>query len=231
MKLLLLSDFRYVGEKYIKKFFKNGQTVECLIINYANEENEPFELSGSYEKLKNLPYQMHFTNLTKDSKIEKRPDMIFVRGGNTAKLLYELRLYNQFDMIKRFVQEGSLYVGISAGSVLAGSDIFWTLRSEPYEKDLNKEFPKFGYKGFGFVDKLVFVHTSKYRIVWKEEKQNPNEKDYRVFNKEFYADYLIDRKLYNSDEFIKIGNNQALFCCGEKQAIKTYDWSKLEIKK
>ena len=90
--------------------------------------------------------------------------MIFVKGGNTVQLLHLLRKYNQFDKIKDLVNNGVLYVGQSAGAIIAGIDTEWTLKSEPYNVDLKSIFGKDAYRGFCFVDSNILVHASKLRF-------------------------------------------------------------------
>lgn len=231
MRLLLCSDFKFVGEKYIQRFFKKNQKIFCLFVNYANEDDSPIEESFSYNTFMSLPYDIEYETLTPTTKLKKNPDLVYVRGGNTAKLLYDLKRFNQFEMIKNIVESGAVYLGISAGAILASSNILWTVRSEPFEKDLIKEFGGTGYDGYGWIDGLLFPHASRYRMVWEREKQNPDDEDYRVLNKEYYGDYLIDKRLFKNEKTLKIGNNEALFVDGKTKRLLRFDWSKFEIKK
>lgn len=232
MKLLLCSDFKNVGYKYLNNFFDLTKSHTCLFINYASEDfnldEEIVYTSSSMQKLQSLGFQVN--ELKEDYSFNEHIDMIFVRGGNTTKLIYLLRLYNQFDKIKQLVEKGTVYVGESAGSVLAGSDTEWTLRSEPFEVDVKKEFGDRALLGFGFVNKMVFVHCSKYRFPFSGEVEEG--KIVRLPNTEFYLDYLKDRKLFSKDTYLTLGNNQVYFQNDNIIKILTYDWSKIEtIKK
>ena len=79
-------------------------------------------------------------------------------------IMHYLRKFNQFEKVKKLVENGAVFAGQSAGAIVAGSDTEWTLESEPYEYDLKQEFGKDALMGFGFIDKLVFVHASKHRF-------------------------------------------------------------------
>ena len=50
-------------------------------------------------------------------------DCFVVCGGNTYYLLYKLKESGFLDKIRKAVEKGILYVGISAGSVIASSSI------------------------------------------------------------------------------------------------------------
>lgn len=50
-------------------------------------------------------------------------DVIFICGGNTYLYLYLIRKLGLYDVLKKFIENGGLYVGVSAGSILAGPNI------------------------------------------------------------------------------------------------------------
>ena len=227
MKLLLCSDFSGVGYKYVKKFFSNTKGLRCLFIGYAQEDEEELE-SGGALRLKNMG--INVVSLTKNYEFNEKIDIIFVRGGNTTRLLHYLREYNQFDKIKALVETNDiLYIGSSAGAVLCGTDTEWTLPSEPYEFNLKSLYGENALLGFGWIKKLVFVHCNKYRLCWSFEKQNEND-IFRTLDKECYPAFLEDKKIYKRHEYLKINNNQAYLIDGESEKMYTYNWSHLPIK-
>ena len=229
MRLLLCSDFKNIGYRYLNKFLDLSKKNKCLFIGYASDDfgNLDAEPSSSLLKLQSLNCEVLELNENYDFK--DKIDLIFVRGGNTTKLIHLLKKFNQFEKIKKLAEEGALYIGESAGSVLAGSDTEWTLRTEPYEYDLKEIYGKDALKGYGFVDKLIFVHCSKYRFPFTGEVQG--DTNIRIYNDIFYKDYLEDRKLYDESTYITLGNNQVFYENGETKKILTYDWSKIPFVK
>ena len=227
MKLLLCSDFSDVGYKYVKRFFKSTKGLNCLFVGYAQDDDVQLESSGARRF-----YDMgiNVILLTKDYDFSDRIDIVFVRGGNTTRLIHFLREFDQYEQIKDLVEkQGALYVGSSAGAVLVGTDTAWTLPSEPYEYDLTKLYGENALNGFGWIDKLVFVHCSKYRFCWSHEKEYEDEM-FRTLDLECYPAYLDDKKIYKREEYLKINNNQAYVVDGKTEKMLTYNWSRFPIK-
>ena len=228
MKLLLCSDFSGVGFRFLKKFYDKTEDLNCLFINYASDEDSNLALQSS-SATKFLEMGMNIYLLEKDFDFNKKIDIIFVRGGNTTRLIHYLREYNQYEKVKNLVErQGALYIGSSAGSVLVGTDTQWTLLAEPYEYDLKKLYGNEALKGFGWIDKLVFVHCNKYVVMF--EKIGEKYEYFRVLDTFCYPDYLKDKKIYKRDEYLKIDNNKALLVDGEKQEMLVYHWNHLPIR-
>ncbi len=227
MKLLLCSDFSGVGYKFLNKFFNKTEGLTCLFVGYATDD--PFELeSGSARKFKEMG--INVISLKREYSFNDKIDIVFVRGGNTTRLVHYLRMNNQYEKIKDLVEnKGAVYIGSSAGSVLAGSDTEYCLRSEPYEYDVKKEFGVNALKGFGWISKMVFVHTTPNRMCYSDEMQNEN--DFFITPDTFcYPAHLEDIKIYDSDSYIEIGNEQALFIDGNAKELLTDNWSKYEFR-
>ena len=227
MRLLLSSDFSGVGYKYIKKFFKETNGLNCLFIGYAQDDEDELQ-SGGALRFKNMG--INVVSLKKDYDFSEKIDIIFVRGGNTTRLIHYLREYNQYEKIKSMVENNEvLYIGSSAGSVLVGTDTEWTLPAEPYEYDLKKLYGEDALKGFGIVDKLVFVHCNKFRLCWDFEKEYENDL-FRTIDNECYPAFLEDKKKYKRSEYLKINNNQVYYINSDKEKMLTYNWNYLPIK-
>lgn len=229
MRLLLCSDFANIGYKYLDKFFDLNTKHSCLFVGYAHEDDTDMNESFAVDRLLDANFDVEF--LTENFDTKKIFDLIFVRGGNTTKLIHYLKKYKQFEYLKDLVEKyNSVYVGNSAGSVLAGSDTEWTIRSEPYSVDLKRLYGGGALLGFGFVKKLVFVHCSKLRLLHESESIDGSN-NWRVWNGEFYGEYLKDRKLYSEDKYMVLGNNQVLYRDGKVEKILTYNWSKIPVDK
>lgn len=226
MKLLLCSDFSGIGYMYLNEFFSETKGLTALFVGYATED-EFEEESGSVRKLQEMGVKVVF--LKENYRFNDKIDMIFVRGGNTTRLIHFLRKFNQYEKIKQLAENGAVYIGSSAGSVLVGSDTEYTLRSEPYEYDLKQIYGKNALNGFGWIDKLVFVHASRYRICWTGEMENENDV-FKTIDTFCYPAYLSDVRKYNKDEFIKIANNEVLIINGDKIKRKKYNLKDLPLK-
>lgn len=226
MKSLLCSDFSSVGYKWLEKFFNSFEGLNCLFVGYAQEDEFPLESSAAKVFLSR---KINVINLEKDYDFKDNIDIIFVRGGNTTRLIHYLREYGQYEKIKELAESGVLYIGNSAGSVLVGNDTEWTLESEPYDFDLKAIFGKDALKGFGWIDKMVFVHCSRYRMSGLDEQESPEEV-FRTLDTWCYPAYLKDCRKYKKEEFIKIGNNQAYYINGNIKKILTFNWKNIPVK-
>lgn len=226
MKLFLCSNFKFLAKKFLPKFFDLSKKHNALLIGYADEYGD-FYSESSTKFLEELNFNVF--HLTEKYEFNDKIDMVFVKGGNTTQLVYLLRKYNQFDKVKRLVEDGAVYVGISAGSVLAGKDTEWTLRSEPYDVDVKKELGKDALRGFGFVDSLVFVHASKYRFPFSDEIENAKIENFRVKNSLFYGEFLKDKKDYKNQKLIILKDNEALIKIDNMEKKVKLDWSKYPV--
>lgn len=227
MKLLLCSDFSSVGYKWLDKFFNNPKGLNCLYVGYAQEDEFPYESSAAkvFEKL-----GINVTMLEEGYKFEDKIDMIFVRGGNTTRLIHYLRKYSQYEKIKKMAESGVLYIGNSAGAVLAGNDTEWTLEAEPYEPDLKPIFGENALKGFGWINKMVFVHCTRYRMSGIDEQETPDDV-FRTLDTWCYPAYLKDCRKYKKEEYVRLGNNQAYYEKGNDKKILTFNWKNIPFKK
>lgn len=230
MKLLLCSDFKNVGYKYLDRFFDLSKNYTCLFVNYASDDygNPEAEISSSMARLQELNFDT--IELNENFDFSTQIDLIFVRGGNTTKLIHLLKKNNQFEKIKELAESGEVvYVGESAGTVLVGSDTEWTLRTEPYEYDLKELYGEDALLGFGFIDKMIFVHCSRYGFPFGRKIDDTSEL-VRVSNY-FYKGYLEERKLYDPSTYITLGNNEVYYINGQTRKILKYDWSKIPVVK
>ena len=94
-------------------------------------------------------------------------DVMYVCGGNTFYLLQEVRK-NGFDKyIVDFINNGGLYVGVSAGSILVGPDIFI---ASPFDEN---SVGLTDTKALGVTDTIICPHYQKVeeRIVAEVEEK------------------------------------------------------------
>ena len=226
MKLFLCSNFKYLAPKFLPRFLDLSQKNNCLFIPYADEEKD-FICESTVEFLENLNFNVY--HLNEDYKFDKKIDIIFVKGGNATQLLHYLKKYNQFNKIKEMVQCGVLYAGQSAGALIAGSDTEWTLESEPYDFDMKTEFGEDALRGFGFINKLIFVHASKHRFPVTPEIEMAGRNDFKLSNDFFYKAYLRERRENENKPFIVLKDNEAFIKNGEKEQMVRINWSKYPV--
>jgi len=123
-------------------------------------------------------------------------DCIFVCGGSTFFLLQELKRKGADKLISQHIEKGKLYMGTSAGSLIAQKDIIAEENDDPkFGADLNGDF-----SGLGFIDFYLYVHYGRHYFGDDDE----------AFNK-YYAHLNC----------IKIDDNQAVTVDGEKIEIVT----------
>lgn len=90
-------------------------------------------------------------------------DIIFVAGGTTTYLLEKVRQSGFDQIVKDLVKTGVIYIGSSAGSVLAGPNVEVDRIYD--HRNLGRELDS--YEGLGLVDFIVLPHADnkKYELV------------------------------------------------------------------
>lgn len=93
------------------------------------------------------------------SKLEKN-DIIYVTGGNTFYLLQELRRTGADKILIREIEKGKLYIGESAGAIIAAPDIGYSAKMDRAEKapDLRE------YSGLNLIDFYVVPHYKNWEM-------------------------------------------------------------------
>ena len=89
-------------------------------------------------------------------KLLELKDIIFVEGGNTFYLLKAMRACNFEKVIRKLLKQGKVYIGVSAGSIVAGC----TIKTAGWYGDKNAVGLK-NLKGLNLVPFDIFVHYDK----------------------------------------------------------------------
>ncbi|MFZ5954909.1 MAG: Type 1 glutamine amidotransferase-like domain-containing protein [Nanoarchaeota archaeon] len=133
MKKLLLTSTGFDNEKVRDKFFeiidKPKEEIKILYIPTAsNVEKDKFyveenkiEIFNSGISKKNL-FEFDLDR-NPDYKVLDNIDSIYIEGGNTFYLMKRLNETKFSDKICELVNKGVAYVGVSAGTIIAGPDI------------------------------------------------------------------------------------------------------------
>ena len=120
-----------------------------------------------------------------------KAEIIFISGGNTFYLLQELKRKNLISYLKERIENGLLYIGESAGSVITSPNIEYASLAD--DKTLAKELSD--YTGMNLIDFYIVPHFGEEPFAESSEKIV-----------ELYKDKL-DLKLINNKEVILIEND------------------------
>ena len=198
MKNMILTSSLYESIELVKKFLdKNTESKKILFIPTATNVDEykkyihltqkVFEDFG-YE-VENFDVSIFSEEIAKEKLSEAK--IVFISGGNTFYLLQELKRKNLTSYLKERIENGLLYIGESAGSVIAAPDIEYA--SIVDDKTLATELED--YTGLNLVDFYIVPHFEEEPFV--ESSRNTVE---------LYKDKL-DLKLINNKEAILVENN------------------------
>lgn len=133
-------------------------------------------------------YESIVNSLTKN-------DIIFIGGGNTFFLLQELRRSGADKILVREVNKGKLYIGESAGAVIACPDIGYCSGMDSPEKAPELT----DYTGLGLVDFYIVPH------IGNKEMGEAAEKAVEEYNSRLDLKIITDRQIIQVDgENLKI---------------------------
>lgn len=196
--LFLTSSVNFVAHDIAKRI--NQKNLKLAFIKTASEVEE-----GDLEWLKNdrqalIDAGFLITDFTITSKTKediklflKDFDVIFFSGGNTFYLLEQIQQTKCKQDLINFIEDGKIYIGSSAGSVIAGPDIYPVNDLDNITKAPNLN----GYQGLGLVDFVILPH-------WGSEKF----KD-RYLNQKMETNYNDKNKLIllNDNQFVYVEND------------------------
>ncbi|MEK7061740.1 MAG: Type 1 glutamine amidotransferase-like domain-containing protein [Patescibacteria group bacterium] len=133
-------------------------------------------------------------------KILQVVDVIYVQGGNTFYLLLQMRKSGFNKIIKKLLKRGIIYIGVSAGSVVAGK----TIETASWGSNPDEKVVKLmSLKGLKLIKSNIFVH---YKLEDEEMiKQKPKrvKKKLRILTDE-QALFVFDKKI------ILVGEGEAI---------------------
>jgi peptidase E len=162
-KLLLTSagfENPRIGKEFLKLIDNEPSITKVLFIPTASRtEDELFYVEKSRQELLavgikeenilvyNLDYRISYEVLDEIS-------VIYVCGGNTFYLLHKIKEVGFDAVLARLIQNGILYVGASAGSLLACPNINIPDRSDSNDIGIND------FNGLNFTDTVIVPHYS-----------------------------------------------------------------------
>jgi dipeptidase E len=150
----------------------------AFITTAAKPEEDTSYLSKDFEAMKEMGFNVQEVDIEDKNEKElaeifKLKDIIFVAGGNTFYLLKAMRKCNFKKVLKNFLKKGKVYIGASAGSIVAGR----TIKTAGWLGDENRVKLK-NFKGLNLVPFDMFVHYQpehaeiiKKKLPWKWQRR------------------------------------------------------------
>lgn len=200
IQLFLASQASVVLPKIASMLPKNPQEYTVSFIpNAADIYNNPHWVTSDKIELQKLGFHVIDLNLNGKTETElkellKSTDIIFVAGGNTFYLLQKC-IESGFDkIVKEKVAEGTIYIGSSAGSVIAGPDI-----ESVADFDDRNEAQLNDTKGFGFIESVILPH-------YRKSESSAYHKVIQQFQNQYKFLLLTDQQMVyvNSDDIATI---------------------------
>jgi len=160
-KLFLASSFKNIASM-VSRELKNGQKGKKILFITTAAEGEDGDkqwLEDDRNALLNIGLKIVDYTITGKKQSDFAKDFqdikyVFVSGGNTFYLLEKAQESGFINFINDYIQKDNVYFGSSAGSVIAGPDIYPLLILDSLEKAPNLK----DYKGFGFIDLVILPH-------------------------------------------------------------------------
>lgn len=174
-RLFLASSGSAVTQAIATTIGKKARGMGLAFITTAAEveEGDKWWLRDDRAALVRVGFEVFDYTVTGKTRNQVKKDLaraqaIFLSGGNTFYLLQQLQRCNGMSIIKERVNDGVLYIGSSAGSIIAGPDI------EPVRMADNAvKAPKLkGTKSLGLVDFIVFPHwgSDNFRKIYLDHR-------------------------------------------------------------
>jgi dipeptidase E len=201
MKLFLTSaglTNKAIIDVLLAEILRPVESNKVLVVAHTSNAQEEFYANESKQSLIKIGFKdVLVVNINQKNDISSLGDfdIIYVCGGNTFLILNKLKETGLSDYISDQVNKGAIYVGVSAGSIIACQSIEvagWG--SEGDKNDISLK----DLSGLNFVDISIFPH---YRDVLHNEVEQYKQ---RVQNKVFEIN--DDQAIFvKGNEIIRIG--------------------------
>ena len=148
--IFLTSSLSLVATDLAKHIDKNTKKFLFITTASENDTDDKLWLIADRKAMTDLGYTLEdytITNKTAAEVTQKltEVDGLIMEGGNTFYLLQQIQQSKSADIFKQFVKSGKYYIGSSAGSKVAGSDIYTSReKSELAEAPLLDRFEALG---------------------------------------------------------------------------------------
>lgn len=199
--MLILTSCSYlVTNKFITHLCNKPSTLRLTFIPTAAEveEGDLSWLKKDRQCLIDVGFKVcdfTFTN-KKQSDVNSMlnsTDFLFVSGGNTFYLLDQIKKSGADTLIREYVDQGLIYCGSSAGSIVAGPDIELVKKLDnPMVARTLKN-----YKGLGLIDVVTLPHWGNdyFKIAYEKMMKSEYKKGQKII-------------LLTDDQYLLVNNNK-----------------------
>jgi len=198
--IFLTSTVSLSAKDIVKRFGIKGKLV--FITTASEPKAEKSDLTWQKEDwnaLEDAGFEIFGYTITGKNKEQIKKDLrdvdvIYVSGGSSFYLLKKMKESGFDKLINDFMEKGKIYIGTSAGSIVAGADIYPTYHLDYIEEVKNLK----DCRGLNLVDFTVFPH-------WGSEHFRD-----RYLNQKLEHAYKLGYKiiLLNDNQYIAVGGNK-----------------------
>ena len=187
MKNIILTSCGIIDGKFKEQFYRiiNKEEIKdkkVLYITTASDgENDSDKswMDEEYETILDLGFSKEniyeFKIGQKEININDF-DVIYMMGGNTFYLMDMIRKYNFDTVIKKAMDNGIIYIGSSAGSIILGNSVEYALPFDENNVDL-KDF-----SGLRIIDGIIIPHANRKEEFISKVKENIGEKLFLLYD-------------------------------------------------
>ncbi len=182
-KKIVLTSCGIINEDVKKEFYKllnkEIENIKVLYITTAIDGEDDSDTSWIEEEFQTILNLGIKKENIKEYKMDydinlSLFDMIYMMGGNTFYLLKKIR-DTKFDIkLKEAINNGLIYVGSSAGSIVLGNTIELALAYDKNDVNLTD------FTGLKLIDGIIVPHANRKQEFIKEKKKQYKEKIYAV---------------------------------------------------
>lgn len=165
MKKLFLTSY-FAGTAHLFEQYFGSTEFEKKVVfipTAANVDEYKKHLAKAQNKLSELGFAVEVLDVAAAPEREAREKIeqtnyLYIAGGNTFYLLQELKRKNLLDLITRRVSEGMIYIGESAGGMIASPNVEYVQPMDP--KELAPELSS--YEALKLVDFYLLPHAGEF---------------------------------------------------------------------
>ena len=142
-------------------------------------------------------YSLTNKNVEQVRRDLQEADVLFFSGGNTFYLLEKIQQSNSAEFFQEQIEKGVMYIGSSAGSIVAGPNIEIVKHLDSIAQAPNLQ----GYEGLSLVDFVVMPHwgSNSFRELYLGSRME------QMYRKDYKVILLTDRQyVHVQDDWYRI---------------------------